>query len=76
MPGLDGFELQEALKSQGHQTPVIVITAYPNEKHRARALANGAVGFLSKPFDEQTLAECLTIAIKLQSTRAGRRRTG
>src|SRR5215831_1563874 len=57
MPGLNGLELQEALQSLGHQTPVIVITAYPNEKHRTRALENGAVGFLSKPFNEQTLIE-------------------
>ena len=32
MPGLSGLELQEALRSQGYQTPVILITAYPNEK--------------------------------------------
>jgi FixJ family two-component response regulator len=75
MPGLNGLELQEALKSQGHQTPVIVITGYPNEKHRTRALANGAVGFLSKPFDEELLIEYLTVAIKLQSSQARRRRT-
>ena len=60
MPGLSGLELQEALQSQGHLTPVIVITGYPNEKHRTRALGNGAVGYLSKPFDEQTLGKCLT----------------
>jgi len=53
MPGLNGLELQEALQSQGHQTPVIVITAYPNDKHRTRALENEAVGYLSKPFDKQ-----------------------
>src|SRR5215470_12278230 len=63
MPGLSGLELQEALQSQGHQTPVIVITAYPNEKHRTRALANGAIGFLSKPFNEQCLIDCLNTAI-------------
>jgi FixJ family two-component response regulator len=73
MPGLKGLELQEALKSQGYQTPVILITAYPNEKHQTCALENGAVGYLSKPFDEQTLIECLTAAIKLQSSRARRR---
>ena len=73
MPGLSGLELQEALQSLGHQTPVIVITAYPNEKHRTRALENGAVGYLSKPFDEQTLIECLTVAINLQSSQARRR---
>src|SRR6516164_8838892 len=38
MPGLSGLELQEALHSLGNQTPVIVITGYPNEKHRTRAL--------------------------------------
>jgi FixJ family two-component response regulator len=75
MPGLSGLELQEALQSQGHQTPVIVITGYPNEKYRARALANGAVGYLGKPFDEQTLIECLAVAIKLRSPQAWRRRT-
>jgi FixJ family two-component response regulator len=67
MPGLSGLELQEALRSQGYQTPVIVITAYPDEKHRTRAFANGAVGFLSKPFDEKSLIECLATAIKSRS---------
>src|SRR5262245_53853262 len=63
MPGLNGLELQEALRSQGYHTPVIVVTAFPNEKHRTRALDNGAVGFLSKPFDEASLIKCLTAAI-------------
>jgi tungstate transport system substrate-binding protein len=63
MPGLSGLELQETLRSQGYHTPVILITAFPNEKHRTRALDNGAVGFLSKPFDEASLIKCLTAAI-------------
>ena len=66
MPGLNGLELQEALRSRGHRTPVIVITAFPNEIHRKRALHGGAVGFLSKPFDEASLIKCLTAAIKLR----------
>jgi FixJ family two-component response regulator len=73
MPGLNGLQLQEAVQSRGSQTPVILITAYPNEKDRARALDNGAIGFLSKPFDEGTLIECLTFAIKLQSAQVRRR---
>jgi FixJ family two-component response regulator len=64
MPGLNGLELQERLQAQGYRTPVILITAYPNEKHRSRAMGAGAVGFLSKPFEEQSLLECLTIAMK------------
>jgi FixJ family two-component response regulator len=63
MPGLSGLELQEALQSQGYHTPVILVTAYPNEKHRIRALENGAIGFLSKPFDEESLIKCLIAAI-------------
>jgi tungstate transport system substrate-binding protein len=63
MSGLSGLELQEALRAQGYQTPVILITAYPNDKNRTSALDKGAVGFLSKPFDEASLIECLTTAI-------------
>jgi tungstate transport system substrate-binding protein len=63
MPGLSGLELQEELRSQGYHTPVIAITAFPNEKYRTRALDNGAVGFLSKPFDEASLIKYLTAAI-------------
>jgi FixJ family two-component response regulator len=67
MPGISGLELQEALQSRGHLTPVIVITAYPNEKHRTRALENGAVAYLSKPFNDRSLMECLTTATKRRS---------
>src|SRR5215470_3950304 len=74
MPGLNGLELQEALRSQGYQTPVILITAYPKEKHRKRALNNGAVGFLSKPFDEEDLIECLTAAIRFAANQASAER--
>ena len=73
MPGLSGLDLQQALRSQGYHTPVILITAYPNEKHRTRALGNGAVGFLTKPFDERSLIECLTVAIESRSSQASRR---
>jgi tungstate transport system substrate-binding protein len=68
MPGLSGLELQEALRSQGYRTPVILITAYPNESHRNRALDGGAVGFLSKPFDEGSLIKYLTAAIRSRSS--------
>jgi len=70
MPGLNGLELQQVLRSQGLRTPIILITAYPNENHRNRALHGGAVGFLSKPFDEASLIKCLTAAIKLRAAEA------
>ena len=74
MPGLSGLELQETLRSQGYHTPVILVTGYPNEQQRQRALDNGAIGFLSKPFDDRSLIEYLTVAIKLRSSQAWRRR--
>ena len=64
MPGLSGLELQEKLHAQGYRTPVILITAYPNEQQRSRALGAGAIGFLSKPFEERSLLECLDLAMK------------
>ena len=65
LPGQSGLELQETLRSRGYQIPVILVTAYPNDKDRTRAIKNGAVDFLNKPFDAQWLVECLTDAIKL-----------
>jgi FixJ family two-component response regulator len=66
MPGLNGLELQEALRPQGCCIPIILITAFPNEKHRNRALDGGALGYLSKPFDESSLIQCLAAASKSQ----------
>ena len=63
MPGLNRLELQEALQSRGYSIPVILITAYANENNRTRAFNNGAIGFLSKPFNEQAVIKCLTAAI-------------
>ncbi len=62
MPGLSGLDLQERLAGQPHKPAVILVTAYPDEKCRARALDGGACGFLIKPFDEKCLVQCLVKA--------------
>lgn len=67
MPGLNGLELQEVLRSQGCCFPIVLITAFPNDKQRNRALEGGALGFLSKPFDEASLIQCLNAAISLRA---------
>ena len=59
MPGLSGVQLQERLRAQGYRVPFIFFTAFPDEKVRAQALAGGAVCYLTKPFDGNTLIECL-----------------
>jgi FixJ family two-component response regulator len=63
MPGWSGLDLQHHLLSKGHRIPIIVVTAHQDERHRANALRNGAVGFLSKPYDEKSLTDCLTLAV-------------
>jgi FixJ family two-component response regulator len=59
MPGMSGLDLQRQLRREGHSTPVIIVTAYPNEMHRAQAFEAGATGFLVKPVNEQSLLDCL-----------------
>ena len=51
MPGMDGFQVMEALKTSSADSylPVIVLTAQPG--HKLRALQAGAKDFISKPFD-------------------------
>ena len=49
MPGLSGLDLQDMLIARGHRTPIIFITAYPDENVRIRAMKAGAIAFLSKP---------------------------
>ena len=63
MPGMDGIELQSHLRAQGSRLPIIFITAFPDESIRARALAGGAVGLLTKPFDATALIKCLDVAL-------------
>jgi FixJ family two-component response regulator len=62
MAGMSGLELQRQLRVLGHSMPVIFITAFPSETHRAQALNAGAIGFLTKPCDERLLIECLSRA--------------
>jgi FixJ family two-component response regulator len=63
MPGMSGIELQARLKTNGHRIPVIVITAFPDERVRERAMQLGALSFLSKPLDAAVLADCLDRAL-------------
>jgi FixJ family two-component response regulator len=63
MPGMTGLELQRLLLARRSTMPVIFITAYPEERTRRDALAAGAVGFFSKPFDGTALIDCIGKAL-------------
>ena len=63
MPGMNGLQLQTAIRRRTPRLPVIVITAFPEDAIREQALADGAMHFLSKPFAATTMARCLVEAV-------------
>ena len=63
MPGMTGLELHQHLSTSGKPIPTILITAYPDDNVRERALAAGVIGYLSKPFDENDLLACIRSAL-------------
>ena len=64
MPGMSGPELYQELKRRGEKIPVIFITAQKDEKIRARALEQGAAGFLLKPFSDAALLAAIKTALQ------------
>lgn len=64
MPNMSGLELHSRLIESGFAIPTILITAYPDEGVRARALTNGVIGYLSKPCDEDALMGCIRSALQ------------
>jgi len=63
MPGMTGVELYRHLLASGQTIPTILITAYPDDSVRARALGDGVVCYLSKPFDENDLLTCIKTSL-------------
>jgi FixJ family two-component response regulator len=64
MPGMTGVELNRRLIHAGHQIPMILVTAYPDEVIRNRALKDGVVCYLSKPVDDEHLERCIRSALQ------------
>ena len=65
LPGMNGNELHRNLLANGKRIPVIFMTAHVSDHEaRTRALFNGAVAYLSKPFEETELLEAIETALK------------
>src|SRR3979409_1929985 len=64
MPGMSGLELQAKLNAEHCRIPTIFITAHGDAKMRMQALRAGAVEFLAKPFDDETLLETVRAALE------------
>jgi FixJ family two-component response regulator len=64
MPGMSGLELQAKLKAEGCPIPIIFITAHGDANMRIQAMRDGAVEFLTKPFDNAVLLEVVHAALE------------
>jgi CheY-like chemotaxis protein len=62
LPGMSGPDLQARLIADGDRTPIVFVTALFDERVRGRVIEAGALGYLSKPFDESALISCLVQA--------------
>jgi FixJ family two-component response regulator len=63
MPGLSGMDLQAELQQRGMRLPIVFITAQATVPISVQAMKQGAVDFLQKPFDSQTLIATIRKAI-------------
>jgi FixJ family two-component response regulator len=64
MPAMSELELYRHLIETGYTIPTILVTAYPDDVDRARALNDGVVCYLRKPLDEQHLIRCFRAALR------------
>ncbi len=63
MPGMSGFDVQRELKHRKQPIPIVFITAQKDEATRPRALGEGAVACLRKPFSDTALLQAMCVAL-------------
>jgi FixJ family two-component response regulator len=68
LPGMSGFKLQEHLVKSQTRIPVIFITGHDRYQMENEAMRLGAIAYLRKPFDEQSLLDVIHLACEMVST--------
>ena len=68
MPAMTGLELHKRLIEAGYEIPTILVTAYPDQDVRVRALRDGVVCYLRKPLDQEHLVRCVHAALHSDET--------
>jgi FixJ family two-component response regulator len=74
MSGMTGVQLYEYLIGAGRAIPTILITAYPDDRVRTRALDKGVLAYLVKPFSETDLIRYVRFALESVAVRKGQDR--
>ena len=64
MPGMSGLDLQEELQRRGVRLPIVFITGHGTIPMSVRAMKQGALDFLEKPFKSESLIEVIRKAIR------------
>lgn len=76
MPGMDGLEVQEALRDNGVTLPVIIMTGHGDVSLAVRAMKAGAVDFIEKPFEKAMLLSSIELGLeRLKRSEVDRDRT-
>lgn len=70
MPHMDGLEVQQRLNDLGISLPVIVLTGHGDVEVAVKAMKAGAVDFVEKPYEKQTLIAALTRAFERLEARS------
>jgi len=74
MPGIDGFALIAAIRHHDDDLPVLLMTGDPTLDGAVRAIDNGVVSYLIKPFDHETLGAAVARAARRHGLARSRRR--
>jgi FixJ family two-component response regulator len=64
---MQGLDVQRQLNAEHRNIPVVFMSAHGDEDTVQRALTNGAVGFLRKPFEEDVLLDSIELAVRRKS---------
>lgn len=68
LPGMNGFDLLQTIRSEGIRTPVLILTAKSDVKDRVKGLDSGADYYLTKPFEIDEFIACLRAILRRQNT--------
>lgn len=75
MPGMDGLQVQEALKSKGVALPVVIMTGHGDVTLAVQAMKAGAIDFIEKPFEKMVLLRAIEQAFdRLDRTKSAKQR--
>ncbi len=69
MPGMNGLELLEMARTEGHEAPFIMLTAHASIQHAVAAIKAGAIDYLAKPFRPAQLELAITAGLDVARLR-------